>query len=200
MYLRHPWSSVHWYPWLITPIEPWSTLSWYSVNTPSAAQLTLNQLPSTSRLTVSAELTNFRLMHSDMSWLTLGQLLTGCWLSVNGDVDRVLIECQSRCQSQIDRGIDCHWTADAFPVNLWFDYSGYHNNFLSFQLVVCFTQLVIFWCKYYFIKIKLDISFISFYRALNLCRVFTEMGESFLPVIVESPGRVRDQCITQVLW
>lgn len=29
----------------------------------------------------------------------------------------------------------------------------------------------------------------DFDRALNLCRVFTEMGESFLPVIVESPGR-----------
>lgn len=29
----------------------------------------------------------------------------------------------------------------------------------------------------------------DFDRALNICRVFTEMGESFLPVIVESPGR-----------
>ncbi|XP_022802202.1 transportin-3-like [Stylophora pistillata] len=29
----------------------------------------------------------------------------------------------------------------------------------------------------------------DFDRALNICRVFTEMGESFLPVIVQSPGR-----------
>lgn len=32
--------------------------------------------------------------------------------------------------------------------------------------------------------------FLFFCRALNLCRIFTEMGESYLPVIVEAPGRV----------
>ena len=32
--------------------------------------------------------------------------------------------------------------------------------------------------------------FFSVDRALNLCRIFTEMGESYLHVMVESPGKV----------
>ena len=37
--------------------------------------------------------------------------------------------------------------------------------------------------------------FFSVDRALNLCRIFTEMGESYLHVMVESPGKVNDHML-----
>ena len=40
----------------------------------------------------------------------------------------------------------------------------------------------------------------SFCRALNLCRIFTEMGESYLPVIVEAPGRVSMHFIKYIIF
>ena len=40
-----------------------------------------------------------------------------------------------------------------------------------------------------------------FIRALNLCRIFTELGESYLQVIVDSPGKVSLHVLyIQMLW
>lgn len=69
------------------------------------SQLSVDQYPQLTlhwhfQLTVSWEVTYFRLMHTSQS--TLGQHLTDCWSSV----DRVLIECQLRCRWSVDQGVD----------------------------------------------------------------------------------------------
>ena len=53
------------------------------------------------------------------------------------------------------------------------DFCSYYLRFKLVKLVQCILILL-----FYFI------------RALNLCRIFTELGESYLPVIVATPGKV----------
>jgi len=103
------------YPWSIPSINTRLMLSrhlnWHSINTQS-----------TSWLTVSQELTNFR-RHTieccsiHMSWLTFGWLSSGC----RSNVHQVPIEMSIKCWSRVDQGYQLILDSRC----LWYTWSKY---------------------------------------------------------------------------
>ena len=96
---------------------------------------------------IDSSVDNWLTCHQYLSQQTVKSRLIFDWCSWVGQhlvnycatVDRMsimmlielLIECQLRCHSQVNQGTNHQWTMDAFPVNLWLDYSGYCKNSMS---------------------------------------------------------------------
>lgn len=125
--VRHPWSSVDWYPWSTLTRH----LSWHSINI----------------LWIHSQLIFDRFIwvgwHLAEYLLSVDQVSIGCWPSINQDIDQVLIE-------MLIEGINKHstlyiWSKKATFLKLKGFYVGSKNTASTWKpllSVLCHTWYI----------------------------------------------------------